>query len=170
MVTDVRIIFNRLLGFKDWTSERMLKKANRKKKVPDGVVSDGTHHFVIEVERTLKNKRYYNRIFTDYSIHYDPKYIILYITDNDSDMRWLMKQAEGWKRIYFVTMDKLIEMYYGITFINADGKEFRLDRIASGGVLFYDPEREEPEEDDFEEFRRGDKAFQRFLDERGIKL
>jgi len=138
MVMDVRILFKRLLGYDVWISERVLKKYHRKQKVPDGITSDGKQKFVIEVERTLKNKRYYEKVFTDTCIQYRSDYNVLYITENESNMKWLMKEAKGWKRIYFVTRDALMNMTDGVKLINADGEKIFLERIGRGGALFND--------------------------------
>lgn len=141
-VTDVRIIFFRKLGLKLWKPERLLKQENVKQKVPDGIVHFKSTDLVIEVERTLKKKEYYEKILTDTcSRQFRNQEIILYIMTNEADKRWLMKLAGGWVRIYFATIDDLKEMKDSVTFLNAEGKQFVLhqkedhsnDRTSKGG-------------------------------------
>lgn len=128
-VTDVRIIFFRKLGLKHWKPERLLKQENVKQKVPDGIVSFGDTDLVIEVERTLKKKEYYRKMLLDTCIHqFKDDEMILYITVDESDRRWLMKQAQGWLRIYFATIKDLREMKDSVIFVNAEGKKFILNQ------------------------------------------
>lgn len=164
IVTEVRIVFERLLGFTEWIPERILKKENIRKKVPDALVSNGKQHYVIEVELNLKNKRYYERVLPDLSIQYSQADAILYIMKDETDMKWLMNQAKGWDRIYFTTLEKIQRISYGLVFTNASGKELCLERLHKGSVLFYDPddpnrdfnldEDEEPEGEEKDEFDR----------------
>ncbi|MBI4000013.1 MAG: replication-relaxation family protein [Candidatus Omnitrophica bacterium] len=67
-VTDVRIIFYRRLGLKHWKAERLLKQENVKKKVPDGIMSFQDKDLIIEVERTLKKKEYYEKTLLDMGV------------------------------------------------------------------------------------------------------
>ncbi len=127
-VTDVRIIFYRILGLKHWRAERLLKQ-EQEGKVPDGIVSYSNTDLVIEVERSLKKKRYYEKTLLDTSIRqFRDEESILYITADERDMRWLMKQAKGWVRIYFATISDLTGMKDSVTFENAEGKKFTLYR------------------------------------------
>ena len=126
-VTDVRIVFHRKLGLRHWKAERVLKQESVKQKVPDGVVSFKDTDLIVEVERTLKKKEYYEKTFLDSSIRqFRESEIILYIMANDTDKRWLMKQAGGWVRIYFAAITDLREMTDSVTFVNTEGKEFKL--------------------------------------------
>lgn len=127
-VTDVRIIFFRRLGLKHWKAERVLKQENVKKKVPDGIVSFQGNDLIIEVERTLKKKEYYEKTLMNTCTREYRDETILYITANETDKRWLMKQAGGWVRIYFATITDLTEMKNSVTFFNAEGKKFILHR------------------------------------------
>jgi len=150
-VTDVRIIFEKLLYFKNWTPERVLKSANVRKKVPDGIVWNEEHRFMVEVELTLKNKRYYERAFDDMCMKHYPEGNILYIAGKESDKNWLMEQAGGWKRIYFTTMEKLEPMHFGVQLLNSYGHKIELERRVLGGVLFFDAREKEydpPPDDD----------------------
>jgi len=135
-VTNVRIVFQTLLGFKEWTPERILKKKTGRGKVPDGVASDGDFQFAIEVETSLKNKEYYRRVFPQFHAQYHHLTAILYVVKNETDMKWLMKQARRWDSIYFALLKDLMEMCDGVTFHNAEGWSFSLDRAYRGSVLF----------------------------------
>ena len=128
-VTDTRIVFSRGLGLQHWKSERVLKQENIKKKVPDGVVSFKDKDLIIEVERTLKKKEYYEKILLDTCIRqFRNEEIILYIMANETDKRWLMKLAGGWVRIYFAMIKDLRELKDSVAFVNAEGKKFILQR------------------------------------------
>ncbi|OGW69386.1 MAG: hypothetical protein A2036_03515 [Omnitrophica bacterium GWA2_50_21] len=153
-VTDVRIIFEKLLEFKKWTPERVLKSANVRQKVPDGIVWNERHRFIVEVELTLKNKRYYERAFDDMCIKHYPAGNILYIAGKESDKNWLMEQASSWKRIYFATMESFEPMRYGVLLLNSYDHRIYLERHALGGSLFFDPREEDrcdPNPDDDED-------------------
>ena len=127
-VTDVRIIFFRKLGLKRWKAERLLKQ-DREGKVPDGIVPFGDTDLIIEVERTLKKKEYYEKaLLNTCAKQFRDGEIILYIAADATDKRWLMKQAGGWVRIYFATIADLKEMKDSVTFVNAEGKKFTLHR------------------------------------------
>lgn len=142
-VTDVRIIFEKLLDFKNWTPERVLKSENVRKKVPDGIVWNKEHRFIVEVELSLKNKRYYERAFNDMCLKHYPEGNILYIAGKESDKNWLMEQALSRERIYFATMGKVEAMYCGLKLVNSYGHNIYLDRLDRGGVLFFDPNQED---------------------------
>lgn len=160
MVTEVRIVFQKLLGFTEWIPERVLKKKNIGKKVPDAVASNGSERFVIEAEASLKNKRRYERIFTDLYVQYGQEDAILYIMKDETEMKWLMNLAKDWERIYFTTLAEITKVYYGVKFTNAKGEVLYLPRLHKGGVLFFDPDEET--DDESEEFREGDREFERF--------
>lgn len=151
VVTDVRILFERLLAFKNWTPERILKSANMREKVSDGIVRNDEHRFIVEVELTLKRKRYYERVFDDMCLKHYPEGHILYIVRNESYQNWLMEQAGGLKRIYFATMDDFDPMRYGVLLLNSSRDRIYLERQALGGALFLDPREKEydpPPDDD----------------------
>ena len=138
-VTDVRVIFEKPLGIADWIPERVLKKKGVRKKVPDGIVTLYGIQYVIEVEKSLKNKLSYKRIFLETCITHYPEAVILYIAGNETDKLWLMKQAEGWERIYFATMDDLLRMEWEVAFENVKGHVIEFGREHQGGVHFNVP-------------------------------
>ena len=164
-VTDVRIVFERLLTIKDWIPERVLKKSHARKKVPDGIVTYHGVQYVIEVERSLKNKRTYERILMNACITDYPEAVILYIMENKTDKEWLMRQAEGWERIYFTTLKELLKMEWVVEFENAKGW-IEFGREDQGGVHFNDPEIEVMDGDDgLEDIYKAEEEYRRFEEE-----
>lgn len=122
-VTDVRIHFEKKLKFESWISERTLKKENVRKKVPDGIIGndDGQQRrLIIEVERHLKNKRYYEEVFSEICTEQYQEDIILYIVEKESEKEWLKKQAGGWVRIFFATMNGFTQGLYDGAFENSE--------------------------------------------------
>jgi len=115
---------------------------------------------VIEVESSLKNKRRYARIFTDLYVQYGREDAILYIVKDETEMKWLMKYARDWDRIYFTTLEKVQKIDYGLLFTNAKGETLYLPRLHKGGVLFFDPDEETDRE-----FRESEAEFERFRKE-----
>lgn len=160
MVTEVRIVFQKLLGFTEWIPERVLKKKSGGGKAPDAIASNGKQRFVIEAEASLKNKRRYKHIFTDLYVQFGREDAILYIVKDETEMKWLMNLAKDWERIYFTTLAEITKVYYGVKFTNAEGEVLYLPRLHKGGVLFFDPDEET--DDESEEFREGDREFERF--------
>ncbi len=152
MVTEVRIIFDRLLGTSEWTPERILKQKAVRAKVPDGMVKYFVTNFAVEIERTLKNKRYYEKIFYSEYTRQEGVHGILYIMNSESDMKWLMNQAKDFDQIYFTTMEDLNRMPYSAApFENAshDLIEMRLD---GPGCVHFTDLWEEPYYDDDEHY------------------
>jgi len=138
-VTEVRIIFDRLLGLREWTPERILKQTAEKKKVPDGVVKYFKRKFAIEVERTLKNKRCYEKIFYSAFTRQEGVDGILYIMNSESDMKWLMNEAKDFREILFTTMESLNYMPYGYaSFSNAAQGLIEMRREGGGSVHLKD--------------------------------
>lgn len=184
IVMEVRVLFQTLLGFTEWTAERVLKKQNVRKKVPDALVSNGQENYVIEVEISLKNKRYYERVLIDLCFQYSQEDAILYIMKDETDMKWLMNQAKCWGRIYFTTLEDLRSICCGVTFTNSRGEELYLPRLHKGSVLFHDPEnpnrnfdldcedhnREEPANEEFDRWvQEEEEARRRYEEEEKLR-
>jgi len=168
MVTDVRIIFEKLLRFSGWISERKLRKELERKKVPDGIIFDGEEvKFVIEVERSLKKKKYYQKIFPQLCLreYRGENEIVLYIAENETDKRWLMKQAKGWERIFFTTIKAVLEMKYTLELENWEGYSFKLTRHCEGGVHFTKAPLEDHEDEMWREIYRAEKETREFEEE-----
>jgi hypothetical protein len=161
-VTDVRIVFEKLLDIQGWVSERILKKSNDRKKVPDGLIPRNKHwSIMIEVERTLKKKRYYERIFSEAYVRYPREDIILYLMANSRDKTWLMERAKSWKHIYFATMKDLNEMEWEIVFENATPLHIEFRREDQGGVHFNAPDipDDSPEDDGLDDVREAAREY-----------
>lgn len=165
-VMDVRIVYEKLLGIKDWIPERVLKKNHARKKVPDGIVTYHGVQYVIEVERSLKNKRTYERVLMNACITDYPEAVILYIMGNRADKAWLMKQTEGWERIYFTTLKELLEMEWEVEFENAKGHVIEFGREYQGGAHFNNPEIEVMDGDDgLGDIHKAQEEYLRFQEE-----
>jgi len=139
LVTDVRIIFDRLLGLSEWAPERVLKQKAVHKKVPDGIVAYQGQSLVIEVERTLKSKKCYEKLFYSYYTRNYGEERILYVMSSKTDMKWLMNEAKIFEQILFATIEYLNYMPEGCAvFVSASHGylEFRLEGF--GGVHFKD--------------------------------
>jgi len=160
----VRIIFERLFRIPDWIPERVLKKESFRKKVPDGILDDFDLRLIIEVERTLKNKAYYERVLKNTCEKDYREDTILYIMERESDKQWLMKQAKAWEPIFFITMEELVQMREGVAILNAEGRDIDLPRVHQGGALFNLAGEGEfvPPDDGFEEFREEDRKFEQW--------
>ena len=137
MVTDVRIILDLLMGWADWKSERVLKQESGKRKVPDGTCQGRDQSYMIEVERTLKRKSYYEDVLFEACRRDDfSGYLIFYIMGNDADLKWLMNEAREWSDIMFATMKEMNEITQTLPFRNVDRGECGDDRSYQGGVHF----------------------------------
>ncbi len=159
-VTDVRILFDRQLGFTNWTPERVLKHENVRKKIPDGIVWNGKYRFIIELELNLKSKAYYKRVLTDMFIkHYKEGYV-LYILEKESEKQWLVAQAKGCERIYFTTLEEMEDIERYLTLENPGDRVIHLERLCRGGVLFpdacEDAMRAQEDDEFFKELRAAD--------------
>jgi len=160
-VTDVRIAFERLLNLKGWVCERQLKKTSAKAKVPDGIIPGKNGDLVIEVEKTLKKKCYYERIFLEVYSRYRHEDVILYVMASETDKKWLMGKARSWERIYFVTMQDITEMGLELVCENATVLDIELPREYQGGVHFNQPDVPEVSEEGLEEFYEGQREYDR---------
>ena len=126
-VTDIRLHFEQELGFGNWISERILKKGNIRKKVPDGMFPHDLCPFLIEAERHIKNKRYYEKVFSEMCIKHCREGLTLYIIEKESEKEWLMKEARGWNRIYFSTMKDFMQNWEQGAFENFERSKLVFD-------------------------------------------
>lgn len=166
LITDVRIIFQCLLGVKKWISERTLKKEKRNGKVPDGIMIHDEIRYIVEVERTLKAKRIYERILTNMCVTDYPDAVILYLVGNETDKAWLMRQAEAWERIYFTTLSAFMDLGSSAQFENSKGHVIEFDRVYQGGPHFNDRDILVLDGDDgLAEFRKDDEEYLQFQKE-----
>jgi len=140
-VTNARVIFTKLLGFDKWTSERVLKREANKRKVPDGLVSNGETTYVIEVELSLKaQRRYYEKTFLDFDRHYPKATAILYLVEDQGMLNWFLKTAKGWPRIYFAVIESPLDIVHGLFFVNCENKTIELPRVQLGGKIIFNPD------------------------------
>lgn len=154
-VTDVRIIFEKL-GFQ-WTPERNLKKTSSRRKVPDGIARKDSYLFLIEVERSEKARERYETLFFEQS-RQASEGIILYIVKDQRMMASLRKQAQGWPRIYFTTIEELRCREEWALFLNAHGEELVLGELL-------DPEEDGDWDESLDEFREADQEYRKFQEE-----
>ncbi len=116
-VTDVRIIMEQAPF--DWTSERILRKRAERCKVPDGVLTSADHHsFFVEVERTLKNKHYYERMFLNHWKQYKNKKGTLFLVAKQSMIPWFKKLTRCDDNFYFATIHDLFDRGTDTEFAN----------------------------------------------------
>jgi hypothetical protein len=117
-VTDARIVLERSPGL-IWKSERVLKSKTERRKVPDGLADDGRKHsFVIEIERTLKSKRYYDRVLIDTWVKNEGISAFLYLVERKSIIEWFKKLEHCPECFYFATMEDLLRREGETTFVN----------------------------------------------------
>ena len=121
-VTEVRIIMEQALF--EWTSERVLRKEAKLGKVPDGIISSGDRYsFLVEVERTLKNKRYYERMFLNNWKHYKNKEGTLFLVGKRTMIAWFKKLRECDSNFYFASMGDLFHHKFETKFVNKEADE-----------------------------------------------
>jgi hypothetical protein len=122
-VTDVRIIMEKA-RFR-WTSERVLKKEARRGKVPDGmIISHGRRYsFLVEVERTLKNKRYYERMFLNNWMHYKDKQGTLFLVARRTMIQWFKNLDHCEDNFYFATIYDLFDYGVNTEFTNKNNEK-----------------------------------------------
>jgi hypothetical protein len=147
-VTDVRLVFEKVIGIQDWVCERSLKQEKVKAKVPDGLATYRGKRLVIEVELNLKKKKYYEKTLKNTCIWDYPKETVLYMAANETDKKWLIKQAGGWSQIYVGILQEFIDIQDLVEFENADGKKFTIFSEYQGGVYFKASEELEDDEED----------------------
>ena len=121
-VTDVRIIMEQAPF--DWTSERILRKQAERCKVPDGMLSSADHYsFLVEVERTLKNKRYYERMFLNNWKHYKNKEGTLFLVAKQTMIPWFKKLTRCDDNFYFATIHDLLDREADTEFANKNNEK-----------------------------------------------
>ncbi len=106
-VGNIRILFNQM-GLVDWTSERVLKNVrHRSNRVPDGMVTIGGRHVIIEFENTLKSKQRYVEFFDGYATHSD--YYLVIVVVNEHIREWLLDMNYNAEQVWFVEYNDLME-------------------------------------------------------------
>lgn len=105
-VSSIRILFNEL-GLVNWTPERVLKEVRREgARVPDGIVTIGGKHVVIEFENRLKSKPRYKGFFESYASH--KEYYLVIIVVYDDIKEWLLDLDYDPQQVWFVGYEDLM--------------------------------------------------------------
>ena len=120
-VTDVRIIMEQAPF--DWASERILRKQAERCKVPDGMLTSADHNsFLVEIERTLKNKHYYERMFLNNWRHYKNKEGTLFLVARQTMIPWFKKLTRCDDNFYFATIYDLLDRGTDTDFSNKNNE------------------------------------------------
>ncbi|MFH0984435.1 MAG: hypothetical protein V1882_02745 [Candidatus Omnitrophota bacterium] len=118
-VTEVRIIMEE--AWFEWTSERVLRKEAKRQKVPDGMIFSGDRYsFLVEVERTLKNKRYYERMFHNNWMHYKDNNGTLFIVGKRTMIQWFQNFEHCERFFYFASISDLFDRKIETEFSDKD--------------------------------------------------
>ena len=137
-VTDTRIILERSPGL-IWTPERVLKHKTERRKVPDGLADDGRENsFVIEIERTLKSKRYYERVLIDTWVKNEGISAFLYLVGKKSMVEWFKKLECCPECFYFATMEDLLRREGNTLFVNKKNSTLILNEHVESDEDFVD--------------------------------
>lgn len=129
MVTDVRIALARRVGLTDWTCKRLLRRAESRIAIPDGLVRRGDKTWAIKAELSLKTAAYYRAYFERLCFAYAPSEAILCVVCDEARVEWLMKQAANWKKVYFISLNQLLQPGKGVPedrleFANAQNEKY----------------------------------------------
>ena len=152
-VTDARIVLERSPGL-IWTSERVLKSKTERRKVPDGLADDGRKHsFVIEIERTLKSKRYYERVLIDTWVKNEGISAFLYLVERKSMIEWFKKLGHCPECFYFATMEELLKREGETAFVNKKNNTLVLNEYLEFDEDFVD---------EYDEIHKAEAEFRRF--------
>ncbi|HOG24000.1 MAG TPA: hypothetical protein PK590_05060 [Candidatus Omnitrophota bacterium] len=137
-VTDARIVLERSPGL-IWTPERVLKHKTERRKVPDGLADDGRENsFVIEIERTLKSKRYYDRVLIDTWVKNEGISAFLYLVGKKSMVEWFKKLECCPECFYFATMEDLLRREGNTLFVNKKNSTLILNEHVESDEDFVD--------------------------------
>ncbi len=159
-VTDARIVLERSPGL-IWASERVLKSKTERRKVPDGLADDGRKHsFVIEIERTLKSKRYYDRVLIDTWVKNEGISAFLYLVERKSMIEWFKKLEHCPECFYFATMEELLRREGETTFVNKKNGTLVLNNYLEFDEDFVD---------EYDEIHKAAAEFRRFEKEEFYK-
>lgn len=108
-VTNIRIHFGKL-GFKDWTSERILKESvlpqGPLQRIPDGVITTKGFRVAVEYENGLtKGLTRYQEMFDDYAK--DDRYFLLLVILGEGEANWFSEYRYDARIIWFLTTKEL---------------------------------------------------------------
>lgn len=125
-IADVRLIFEKA-GF-EWTTGRILRIGHPRKKVSDGRAKYKDHIFSVEIEKEGHRHNSYNWIFTK-RCRERSENIILYIVKDEKTKLKRIKDAFQFNRIYFASMDELLERKSECEFTNSLDEELILEDL-----------------------------------------
>ena len=125
-VTDLRILF-RDLGWRDWTSERLLLERDHLFHRPDGVLTVRGRKIAIEFENKITTgKARYQKLFEDYDNHQGYRLIFVIILGDIRD--WLLDLKYDARKVWFADYEDLMNTKGKANFANKRG-EFELSRL-----------------------------------------
>lgn len=125
-VTDLRMLFLDL-GWRDWTSERLLLERDHLFHRPDGVLTVRGRKIAIEFENKItKGKARYQNLFKSYDNNDDFRLVFMIVLGDIRD--WLLDLDYDARKIWFVDYDALLREKGQVRFENKRG-EFVLSRL-----------------------------------------
>ena len=105
-VTDIRMLF-RELGWREWTSERVLRERDHFYHRPDGVLAVRGQKIAIEFEnRITKGKARYKEMFDYYDGHAGYKLLFVIIRKDIRD--WLLDLKYDARKVWFANYEDLM--------------------------------------------------------------
>ena len=105
-VTDIRMLF-RELGWREWTSERVLRERDHYYHRPDGVLTVRGQKIAIEFEnRITKGKARYKEMFDYYDGHAGYKLLFVIIRKDIRD--WLLDLKYDARKVWFANYEDLM--------------------------------------------------------------
>ena len=105
-VTDIRMLF-RELGWREWTSERVLRERDHFYHKPDGVLTVRGQKIAIEFEnRITKGKARYKEMFDYYDGHAGYKLLFVIIRKDIRD--WLLDLKYDARKVWFANYEDLM--------------------------------------------------------------
>jgi hypothetical protein len=125
-VTNLRMLF-RELGWREWTSERVLRERDHLYHKPDGVLTIRGQKIAIEFEnRITKGKKRYEEMFGYYDGH--DGYKLLFVIVLKDIREWLLDMKYDARKVWFADYDVLMEQKGKTLFDNMRGS-FELSRL-----------------------------------------
>ena len=125
-VTNLRMLF-RELGWREWTSERVLRERDHYYNRPDGVLTVRGQKIAIEFEnRITKGKARYAELFDYYDKH--AGYKLLFVIIRKDIREWLLDLKYDARRVWFANYEDLMEQKEKTLFENMRAT-FELSRL-----------------------------------------
>ncbi len=125
-VTNLRLLF-RDLGWRDWTSERLLLERDHMFHRPDGVLTVRGMKIAIEFENKItKGKARYQKLFETYDSH--DRYKLIFVIILGDIREWLLDLKYDARKLWFADYEDLMNEKGKTLFENKRG-EFELSRL-----------------------------------------